>query len=210
MMLMHLSNVSLYHSDGAKLLHAGELTLSRGERWLVDGSHGAGKTTFLKLLAGSVEPHRGQVERAENLTLGMMFTEGGLVSNLNLLENLALPLRFAHGVSRRDALERARVALDEAGLSRMAELRPHALNARMRRLAQLARLDAVLPDLIVLDEPLEGFGTIDQHFVRTRIERWCADGQRCLVVSNLRGGELGVELRRLTLLDGSLRPEAPS
>ena len=153
MMLMHLSNVSLYHSDGAKLLHAGELTLSRGERWLVDGSH---------------------------------------------------------GVSRRDALELARVALDEAGLSRMAELRPHALNARMRRLAQLARLDAVLPDLILLDEPLEGFGTIDQHFVRTRIERWCADGQRCLVVSNLRGGELGVELRRLTLLDGSLRPEAPS
>jgi ABC-type taurine transport system ATPase subunit len=210
MRLLHLDNVSLYHGDGAKLLHAGELSLARGERWLVDGSHGAGKTTFLKLLAGSVEPSRGCVERAENVRLGMMFTEGGLLSNLNLVDNIALPLRFAQGIAMREAVERARAALEEAGLSRMAMHRPHALSARVRRLAQVARLDATEPDIILLDEPLEGFGASDQAFVRSRIVRWCEAGTRCLVVCNLRGGDLGVSLRRLSLLDGSLRPEAPS
>jgi ABC-type nitrate/sulfonate/bicarbonate transport system ATPase subunit len=208
-MLMRLSDVSLFHGDGAKLLHAGELTLSRGDSYLVDGAHGSGKTVFLKLVAGAIEPARGSIERAPGVTLGMMFTEGGLVSNLTLLDNLILPLRFALRMDREAARERAIAALETAGLGRFVQQRPHGVSARVRRLAQVARLDAVRPDVILLDEPLEGFGSSDRIYVRERIGDWCEGGQRALLVSSLHGTDVGVELRKLSLLDGSLRPGAP-
>jgi ABC-type taurine transport system ATPase subunit len=208
-MLMRLSDVSLFHGDGAKLLHAGELTLSRGDSYLVDGAHGAGKTVFLKLLAGAIEPSRGHVERAPGTSVGMMFTEGGLVSNLTLLDNVVLPLRFALGMEREAAVEKAKAALDAAGVLRFAQQRPHGVSARVRRLVQMARLDAVRPDVVLLDEPLEGFGSSDRVYVRERIGDWCEGGQRCLLVSSLHESDVGVELSRLSLLDGSLRPGAP-
>jgi ABC-type nitrate/sulfonate/bicarbonate transport system ATPase subunit len=207
-MLMRLQNVTLFHHDGGKLLHTTELTLSRGDNYLVDGAHGAGKSTFLKLVAGAVEPSRGAVERAHGTTVGMMFTEGGLVSNLTLVDNLVLPLRFSLGVEREAARERARAALAAAGLGRFMELRPHALNARVRRLAQVARLEAVKPDVILLDEPLEGFGGSDREYVRARVQAWCGEGSHCLLVSSMRGGELGIDLERLSLMDGSIRPSS--
>jgi ABC-type nitrate/sulfonate/bicarbonate transport system ATPase subunit len=208
-MLVRLSDVSLFHGDGAKLLHAGELTLARGDNYLVDGAHGAGKTVFLKLVAGAIEPSRGHIERAPGTTVGMMFTEGGLVSNLTLLDNLVLPLRFALRLTPESAREKALAALEAAGLSRFTQQRPHGVSARVRRLAQVARLDAVKPDVILLDEPLEGFGSSDRTYVRERIGDWCEGGQRCLLVSSLHGSDVGVELHRLSLLDGSLRPGAP-
>jgi ABC-type taurine transport system ATPase subunit len=208
-MLMRICDVSLFHGDGAKLLHAGELTLARGDSYLVDGAHGAGKTVFLKLVAGAIEPSRGHVERAPGTTVGMMFTEGGLVSNLTLVDNVVLPLRFALGMEREAAVESARAALDGAGVFRFAQQRPHGVSARVRRLVQVARLDAMKPDVILLDEPLEGFGSSDREYVRERIGDWCEGGQRALLVSSLHGTDVGVELTRLSLLDGSLRPGAP-
>lgn len=85
--------------------------------------------------------------------LGWVPTEGGLLVNLSLLANVALPLRFLRGQSRDRAEACARECLEKAGLASRAELRPHALEPRERWLGALMRAAVTKPTLWLLDQP---------------------------------------------------------
>jgi ABC-type transporter Mla maintaining outer membrane lipid asymmetry ATPase subunit MlaF len=82
----------------------------------------------------------------------------GLLQNLSLAENVALPLRFGSTLSSQEIASRLRVMLAMVRLTEAAELRPAAANGEQRRRAALARALAFDPDLVILTQPFDGLG----------------------------------------------------
>jgi phospholipid/cholesterol/gamma-HCH transport system ATP-binding protein len=80
----------------------------------------------------------------------------GLLQNLSLRDNVALPLRFGSGASPKDIEGRVNVMLTAVRLAAVGQLRPAQANEEERRRAALARAIAVDPTLLVLEQPFDG------------------------------------------------------
>ncbi len=87
--------------------------------------------------------------------MGYVFSVGGLLSNLSVLDNIILPLRFA-GMPAAPARANALEVLTGLGLERVADMRPGALATEACQLVQLARAMALHADLLLLEEPFRG------------------------------------------------------
>src|SRR6266508_2843005 len=114
----------------------------------------------------------------------------GLLQNLSLRDNVALPLRFGSGAAPRDIEGRVTVMLTALRLSGAANLRPAQANEEERRRAALARAIAFDPTLLILEQPF--------------------DGLTARVASELleiaRGGESAAGARRTILITGQEIP----
>ncbi len=173
---------------------------------LVAGGSGTGKTLLLKALAGATPALGGRITRSPGLKVGLSLARGGLLMNQTLLQNLLLPLRF-QGMGREAALGICRGVLDRFGLGSSAELRPHALSDRQRKLASLARVVAFDPDLILLDEPLEGLDPRDVALVQGQLSAWAADPAKGLVLATERPSEhADLQAHRLDLDESEPEP----
>jgi len=186
MTFAELASVTLAPYEGRPRLDAFSLTLERGDHLLLDGADDAVKTEILKLLAGAAEPDGGRVIRERGLVSAMVFASGGLLANQSLIDNVALPLRFARGLSYARARNRAMGSLVTCGLDDVADMRPHALEPRQRKLAQLARAEAMHPDLLVIDEPLQDLSDEDHELVHFLLNVWTTSPRRCVVVATTR------------------------
>ncbi len=92
--------------------------------------------------------------------LGYLQVGDGLLQNLSLRDNIALPLRYASDHRTAEVEERVGELIDEFDLKRVALLRPAAANEEDRRRTAIARALALDPDLIVLEAPFDG---LTQH-----------------------------------------------
>ncbi|EFL49631.1 ABC transporter related protein [Solidesulfovibrio fructosivorans JJ]] len=166
--MIALSDVRLTLQSRAgrvNILRGVDLTAASGERLAVMGPSGAGKTSLLMLLAGLERATSGSVRvaghdlsamdedalaafRRENV--GIVFQGFHLVPAMTALENAALPLDFA---GRRDALDRAREALADVGLSDRLDHFPAELSGGEQQRVALARALAPRPRLLLADEP---------------------------------------------------------
>jgi len=147
------------------------LDVPKGGTCVVTGANGAGKSTLLYICAGLVPVDRGAVTigghrpdpvRPSDLTRrgvrrGFVFQEGGLISSMNALANVALPLRYHAdliGLSLKDVEKRAKEALDRVRLtaSQMYEIPSH-LSFGVRKRVALARAIAIEPNFFYFDDP---------------------------------------------------------
>jgi len=173
-----------------------DLDVAKGGKQLLIGPSGTGKSRLLKVIAGTERPSRGQVQVGGRdvwpgdgalallgqVRMGFAFATGGLLSNLSLRENVALPLRF-QGLPTKDWRDRTDAALELLGLHAVADLRPHAVSAAARKHGNLARVLALDPDLILLDDPLEGLDSADRATALEVIHRWVEDGSKTLLLA---------------------------
>ncbi len=157
---------------GSKLIHRDlDLTVQRGEILAIVGGSGSGKTTLLREMAMLQEPTAGAVrilgrdtarmDEAQALhvrrRIGVLFQNGALFGGLNVLENIAVPLREHTRLSRPLIEEIACIKLALVGLAeRDGLLYPNQLSGGMRKRAALARAIALDPELLFLDEPTSG------------------------------------------------------
>jgi ABC-type transporter Mla maintaining outer membrane lipid asymmetry ATPase subunit MlaF len=88
--------------------------------------------------------------------LGYLPAGDGLLQNLSLRDNVALPLRFGSGAAPRDIEGRVTVMLTALRLTGAAQLRPAQANDEERRRAALARAIAFDPGLLILEQPFDG------------------------------------------------------
>ncbi len=132
----------------------------------VIGPSGGGKSTLLRILGGLLEPSAGtvrvdgvEVPRDEAVcaryraTLGFVFQDGGLFHHLSARENVALPLRVVHGLSEKEAAERADELLLRFGMGCERDKRPAQLSGGQRQRVAIARAVAPEPKMLLLDEP---------------------------------------------------------
>lgn len=144
-----------------------DVAVRSGEALAVMGPSGNGKTTLLHVLAGILTPDQGEVwlagERVDQLNdaartvlrrrrLGFVFQDNQLLAELPADENVALPL-MVDGVSRRDAIGRARMMLAQVGLAAEAARRPGELSGGQAQRVAIARALVGEPQAVFADEP---------------------------------------------------------
>ena len=136
------------------------LSLSIDEHEFVSivGPSGCGKSTFLHIVGG-FEPASGGELRLNGAPVGppgpdrgMMFQELSLFPWLTAVENVAWPLEMK-GLPRAERVAKAADYLDLVHLSRFADLYPGQLSGGMKQRVALARLFALDPDIMLMDEP---------------------------------------------------------
>jgi NitT/TauT family transport system ATP-binding protein len=143
------------------------LTLSVEEHEFVAlvGPSGCGKSTFLHIVAGFLHASGGQLTvngrsiSAPGPDRGMMFQDLSLFPWLTALENVAWPLEMK-GLPKSERLAKAREYLELVHLSRYGDLYPGELSGGMKQRVALARLFALDPDVMLMDEP---FGALDSQ-----------------------------------------------
>ena len=148
-----------------------DLTLNPGDSMAITGPSGSGKSTLLGLLAGLDVPSDGEVRlRGEPFSrldedgraalrgryCGFVFQAFHLVSDLNAVENVMLPLEIT-GADR--ARARARHWLERVGLAHRERHFPGQLSGGEQQRVALARAFALEPDLLFADEPT---GSLDR------------------------------------------------
>jgi NitT/TauT family transport system ATP-binding protein len=139
------------------------LSVAAGEIVSVVGPSGCGKSTLLGAIgglvpftAGSITLNGQEVTRA-GAGSAVVFQKPALLPWRTALRNVAYPLRL-QGVRKKEALDRARAALDRVGLGNFAEHYPEQLSGGMQQRVNLARALATQPELLLMDEP---FGALD-------------------------------------------------
>ena len=141
---------------GNPVLDAVELELKPGEIVTLIGPNGAGKTTLVRVVLGLLAPHRGTVWRRERLRIGYM------PQKLNVEPTLPLTvlrfLRLVPGVDR----ERALAALGEVGAAQVLDSPLQKISGGELQRVLLARALLRQPELLVLDEPVQGVDVAGQ------------------------------------------------
>lgn len=156
------------------------------------GPNGAGKSTLMKLITGQLRPSKGSVTlwgepifgNPEALRrLGFSPEQDALYEDLNALEFVAGLLSLS-GFSTKEATERAERALAEVDL--VTERRPMGQFSKgMRQRAKLAQAIAHDPEVIVLDEPLNGLDPVHRKKTIDLVRRLGAEGKAVLVSSHV-------------------------
>jgi NitT/TauT family transport system ATP-binding protein len=161
-----------------------DFTLSPGEFVVILGASGCGKTTLLRMTAGTLAPSLGQVENRFSRT-AIVYQEPRLLPWADATDNAAYGLK-ALGAGRQERRQKAEKILARLGFSD-ADFgkRPSAMSGGMSQRVAIARAQAVTPDLLLMDEP---FGALDiglrrrlQDLTRGEAE---ASGQAVLFVTH--------------------------
>ena len=184
-----LSFQDVYFREGGKThLEGVSFALEPGERLVAFGRSGSGKHFLLQLAAGILMPTKGRIEPpapgGEALPVGWIPNEGGLLNNLTLVENVALPLVY-HGLLERSRAEQAaRDVLAGWGLKNEGERRPAAVGISALRMVQLARAKLVRPAVYLLADPLEDVDAATARLVRRVLgELLSGEGRGCIVTT---------------------------
>jgi NitT/TauT family transport system ATP-binding protein len=157
----------IFAATGSEVLAVEDVTLdiAPGEFVTILGPSGCGKSTFLHMVGGFDQPSSGTIEhagraiRAPGPDRGMMFQDLSLFPWLTVQENVRWPLDVK-GLDRAKKDEIVRDALNLVHLEGMGHLYPTQLSGGMKQRTALARLLALDPEIMLMDEP---FGALDSQ-----------------------------------------------
>ena len=156
---------------GRLVLENIDFTLHEGEIVAILGKSGAGKSTFLRILAGLLPPSLGHVEyRGQPVTgpvrgIAMVFQSFALFPWLTVLGNVELGLE-AQGVPAAERRRRAVEAIDVIGLDGFENAYPKELSGGMQQRVSFARALVVNPDILVLDEAFSQLDVLTAETLR--------------------------------------------
>jgi len=157
------------------------------------GPNGAGKSTFLKLIVGELRPSRGSIQvlgeepfanRRLYRRLGFAPQQDAFYDEMTGLQMVRLLLRLA-GFDRGEAERRAREALDRVELEEGRDRRIGTYSKGMRQRVKLAQAIAHDPELLVMDEPLNGLDPLGRRLVLRLLGELAAEGVSVIVSSHV-------------------------
>jgi putative ABC transport system ATP-binding protein len=175
--LLRLENVTRTYRMGSSELAAlrgVSMRVERGEYLSVMGASGSGKSTLMHVAGCLDQPSSGhcwldgsavealsdeELSELRNRKVGFVFQSFHLIAQLDVLENVELPLVYA-GVSPSERLERARSVLESVGLGERALHRPNELSGGECQRVAIARALVGEPELVLADEPT---GNLDRR-----------------------------------------------
>jgi len=155
---------------GRMIFDGVDLDIQRGKITVIMGPSGTGKTTLLRLIGRQLKPMQGSISvDGEEVTtlghrrlyelrkrMGMLFQNGALLTDLNVFDNVAYPIREHTNLSEELIRTLVLMKLQAVGLRGARDLMPAELSGGMARRVALARAIALDPMMIMYDEPFTG------------------------------------------------------
>jgi phospholipid/cholesterol/gamma-HCH transport system ATP-binding protein len=168
-----------YAIGGRTIFDGLDITARRGRITAFMGPSGTGKTTLLRLITGQAYAERGSVRvfgrevagmsTAELFALrqrmGMLFQNGALLTDLDVYENVAFPLRAHTDLPEPLVRQLVLTKLHAVGLRGAARLMPAELSGGMARRVALARAIVMDPEILIYDEPFVGLDPISMGVI---------------------------------------------
>jgi phospholipid/cholesterol/gamma-HCH transport system ATP-binding protein len=168
-----------YAIGGRPIFDGLDITARRGRITAFMGPSGTGKTTLLRLITGQSQAKSGSVRvfgrevaemsHAELFALrrrmGMLFQNGALLTDLDVYENVAFPLRAHTNLPEPLVRQLVLTKLHAVGLRGAARLMPSELSGGMARRVALARAIVMDPEILIYDEPFVGLDPISMGVI---------------------------------------------
>ncbi|MBT1449330.1 ABC transporter ATP-binding protein [Glaciecola sp. XM2] len=218
--MLSMKNISKVYQTEKVRTHAlrdFDLQVNEGEFIAVTGPSGSGKTTFLNI-AGMLEGYSsgeyllddvnvGQLsdnQRADlrNQKIGFIFQGFNLIPDLNLYENVEVPLRY-RGIKSAERKRRIEECLEKVGLGSRAKHLPQQLSGGQQQRVAIARALAGQPRFLLADEPTGNLDSLMARQVMELLEEINRDGATIVMVTH--DPELARRApRNIQVVDGQL------
>ena len=198
------------------------LDVATGEFVAITGPSGCGKSTLLSIIGLLDSPTAGRFELAgndiatagataraqlRNEHIGFIFQAFNLIGDLNVLDNVLLPLRYRAGISRTEARERARSALERVGMSHRMLHHPAQLSGGQQQRVAVARALAGTPKILLADEPTGNLDSKNGQAVMDLLSELHASGATLIMVTH-DPRYAALATRRIAMFDGRVVEEA--
>lgn len=200
-MIAELKNVSKEYKMGDQTivaLQATSVKINEGELVLIIGPSGSGKTTLLSLLGCVIYPSKGDLYvdgnhvndmSEKNLAklrlnkIGFVFQNFNLLSPLNSLENVAMPLQLL-GINTSETNKRAKAALKMVDMTDKESSLPKQLSGGQQQRVAIARALVSNPKIILCDEPTASLDISSLSVVMEELKQLAHKGKAVAVVTH--------------------------
>ena len=161
------------------------LSVRRGEIFVIMGLSGSGKSTLVRCMTGLIEPTLGellidgtdlknisakQLVEVRRYKMGMVFQDFALLPHLTVLGNVVFPLKI-QGVDRLIRETRAREMIELVGLDGRERYYPHELSGGQQQRVGIARSLTTEPEIWFLDEPFSALDPLIRHEMQDELQR---------------------------------------
>ena len=218
--LIRTEDVSRRYRMGGETIEAlrgVNLAIRRGDYTAIMGPSGCGKSTLMNIIGCLDAPDGGrywldgqlvsdlsdrELAQVRNRAIGFVFQSFALLPRATALQNVELPLVYAH-VPRRERLRRAAEALERVGLTGRSRHRPAELSGGQRQRVAIARALVTSPSLLLADEPTGNLDTATGEEILALFDDIHRAGNSVIVVTH----DAGVAARAsrvLRMLDGRI------
>ena len=176
---IELKNVSIVFNGNEHVLQNVNLSIAEGEKLVVIGPSGEGKSVLLKLIGGILSPTSGEVyikgqdlnliskqERDELLCkMGMLFQKNALFDSLTSAENIAFPMREVLGANEDEITKKVDHFLEAVAIPHAKNLYPDEISGGMQKRLGIARALVLNPEIILYDDPTAGLDPITSRMI---------------------------------------------
>lgn len=175
--IIKLENINKSYKVGENSLHVLKninLTVGKGEFIAILGASGSGKSTLMNIIGCMDNSDDGkyflediqiqkcgddELGKVRNENIGFIFQKYHLIPQYTVIQNVMMPL-LIRGVSRKEAIEKAKKILESIGLGDRMEHKPNKLSGGQQQRVAIARALVTKPALLLADEPT---GALDSN-----------------------------------------------
>ena len=212
-----MGDETVYANDGITL------DIDKGEFVAIVGKSGSGKSTLMNIIGALDVPTSGtyllggkdvgkmsdnQLADIRNKMIGFVFQQYNLLPRMNILENVELPLLYAH-VATHEREKRALEALEKVGLAEKAKQMPKQLSGGQQQRVSIARALAADPSLILADEPTGALDSKTSRQVPDFFKKIHEEGNTVIMITH--DNSIAIEAKRvIRIADGKINFDGSS
>ena len=221
--LIHIENMKKIFNPGeneVRALDGIDLDIEKGDLVAIVGHSGSGKSTLMNMLGCLDTPTSGkyvldgqdvasmtdnQLADVRNKEIGFIFQGFNLISNLDAVGNVELPLVY-RGVSKNERKQLAMEALKSVGLEDRMKHKPNEMSGGQQQRVAVARAVAAKPPIILADEPTGNLDTKSTQEIMEILKELHRSGRTVIIITH--DEEIASQAHRvIRILDGRIEED---
>lgn len=221
--LIHIENMKKIYNPGeneVRALDGIDLDIEKGDLVAIVGHSGSGKSTLMNMLGCLDTPTSGkyvldgqdvasmtdnQLANVRNKEIGFIFQGFNLISNLDAVGNVELPLVY-RGVSKNERKQLAMEALKSVGLEDRMKHKPNEMSGGQQQRVAVARAVAAKPPIILADEPTGNLDTKSTQEIMEILKELHRSGRTVIIITH--DEEIASQAHRvIRILDGRIEED---
>lgn len=221
--LIHIENMKKIYNPGeneVRALDGIDLDIEKGDLVAIVGHSGSGKSTLMNMLGCLDTPTSGkyvldgqdvasmtdnQLADVRNKEIGFIFQGFNLISNLDAVGNVELPLVY-RGVSKNERKQLAVEALKSVGLEDRMKHKPNEMSGGQQQRVAVARAVAAKPPIILADEPTGNLDTKSTQEIMEILKELHRSGRTVIIITH--DEEIASQAHRvIRILDGRIEED---